>query len=199
MSIFNFHYASPPTAVAENFALNKVIGDNETGFKGTGDTHYRMEAWEFLLAGGGLYNNLDYSFAVGHEDGTFKYPDKPPGGGNRGFRTADEGAQGFHPRVRLRADEAGAGRAEEPRRKTCVARCSRERGKQYAIYVKSPSAVELELELPQGNYFFDQTNAITGFTIETVNIRTRRRQREDKNARRCERSCDTAQSQIDNE
>ena len=33
-----------------------------------------MEAWEFVLAGGGLYNNLDYSFTVGHEDGTFAYP-----------------------------------------------------------------------------------------------------------------------------
>src|SRR5262249_10776855 len=52
VSVFNFHYASPPTAVKENFALDKVIGENETGFKGTGDTHYRMEAWEFLLAGG---------------------------------------------------------------------------------------------------------------------------------------------------
>ena len=25
ISIFNFHYASPPNAVAENYALNKVI------------------------------------------------------------------------------------------------------------------------------------------------------------------------------
>ena len=52
VSIFNFHYVSPPTAALENFALNKVIGDNETGFKGTADDHYRMEAWEFLLSGG---------------------------------------------------------------------------------------------------------------------------------------------------
>src|SRR6185436_14171682 len=86
VSVFNFHYAHPPDAVAMNFALNKVIGDNETGFKGTGDAHYRMEAWEFLLAGGALYNNLDYSFTVGHEDGTFVYPEKQPGGGNAGFR-----------------------------------------------------------------------------------------------------------------
>ena len=33
-----------------------------------------MEGWEFLLAGGGLYNNLDYSFTAGHEDGTFRLP-----------------------------------------------------------------------------------------------------------------------------
>ena len=62
ISIFNFHYANPPAAVGQNYALNKVIGLNETGFKGTADDHYRMEAWEFILAGGGLYNNLDYSF-----------------------------------------------------------------------------------------------------------------------------------------
>ena len=41
VSIFNFHYASPPTAVKENFGLNKVIGENETGFKGTADATYR--------------------------------------------------------------------------------------------------------------------------------------------------------------
>ena len=118
VSIFNFHYASPPTAVEENYALNKVIGDNETGFKGTGDTHYRMEAWEFLLAGGGLYNNLDYSFAVGHEDGTFKYPDKPPGGGNTGFRrqmrVLKEFLDGFD-FIRMKPDEAVV-RAGCPRR-----------------------------------------------------------------------------------
>ena len=69
-----FPLRQPPDAVAENYGLNKVIGDNETGF-GHADDPYRMEAWEFLLAGGGLYNNLDYSFTVGHEDGTFAYPD----------------------------------------------------------------------------------------------------------------------------
>ena len=80
VSIFNFHYATPPETVAMNYALNKVIGDNETGFRGT-DEVYRTQGWEFVIAGGGLYNNLDYSFAVGFEDGTFRYPDTQPGGG----------------------------------------------------------------------------------------------------------------------
>src|SRR5207249_6013454 len=86
ISVFNFHYASPPDTVAMNYGLNKVIGDNETGFKGTNDTHYRMEAWQFIMAGGGLFNNLDYSFTVGHEDGTFVYPKAQPGGGNPAYR-----------------------------------------------------------------------------------------------------------------
>jgi hypothetical protein len=86
VSIFNFHYATPPDAVGTNYALNKVIGDDETGFRGVEDDHYRTEAWDFIVAGGGLYNHLDYSFAAGHEDGTFGYPATQPGGGSRALR-----------------------------------------------------------------------------------------------------------------
>jgi len=81
VSILNFHYAWPPGAVALNYDLGRVIGDNETGFRGTGDFPYRREAWAFLVAGGGLYSNLDYTFTVGHEDGTYELPPKQPGGG----------------------------------------------------------------------------------------------------------------------
>ena len=86
VSIFNFHYASPPATVGMNYALHKVIGDNETGFRGTNDSPYRREGWEFILAGGGLYNNLDYSFTAGHERGDYAYPAQQPGGGNPVFR-----------------------------------------------------------------------------------------------------------------
>jgi hypothetical protein len=86
VSIFNFHYATPPDTVGMNYALNKVIGDDETGFRGVDDTPYRTEAWDFIIAGGGLYNNLDYSFVAGQEDGTFEYPATQPGGGSRGLR-----------------------------------------------------------------------------------------------------------------
>ncbi len=74
----DFDYVKYLDALAQdglNYSLNKVIGDHETGFKGTNDLPYRVEAWEFMLAGGGLYNHLDYSFTVGDEDGTFVYPD----------------------------------------------------------------------------------------------------------------------------
>ena len=68
ISIYNFHYAQPPDTVALNYGFNKVIGDNETGFRGVTDEPYRMEGWDFVMAGGGLFNHLDYSFAVGFED-----------------------------------------------------------------------------------------------------------------------------------
>jgi hypothetical protein len=86
ISILNFHYATPPDTIAWNAHLGRLIGDNETGFRGTADLAYRSEGWDFILAGGGLYNNLDYSFTVGHEDGTFAFPSTQPGGGGKTLR-----------------------------------------------------------------------------------------------------------------
>jgi hypothetical protein len=86
VSIFNFHYARPPRTVAQNYSLQRPIGMNETGFDGFDDAIYRIQAWDFLAAGGALYNNLDYSFTVGHEDGTFKPPASTPGGGSVALR-----------------------------------------------------------------------------------------------------------------
>jgi len=87
VSIYNFHYARPPVTVAMNYHLNKVIGDNETGFDGIKDSKYRIEAWDFILAGGGLFNNLDYSFTAGNEDGSFAVRDGEPGGGGKMLRS----------------------------------------------------------------------------------------------------------------
>ncbi len=80
VSIFNFHYCVPPDTVAMNYGLNKVIGENETGFRGKDDALYRTEGWDFLIAGGALFNNLDYSFTAPHPDGSFLEYQSPGGG-----------------------------------------------------------------------------------------------------------------------
>ena len=140
VSIFNFHYATPPDTVGVNYALNKVIGDDETGFRGTTDAPYRTEAWDFVIAGGGLYNNLDYSFAAGLENGTFVYPDSQPGGGNAGFRRQMKILRDFinaFDFVRMSPDNAVIkGGAPEGG----TARALVERGKAMAIYVRKESA-----------------------------------------------------------
>ena len=85
ISVFNFHYCVPPDVVAMNHDLDRVIGENETGFRGSDDVLYRTEAWAFLLAGGALYNNLDYSYTPAHPGGTFR-DYKSPGGGSPELR-----------------------------------------------------------------------------------------------------------------
>jgi hypothetical protein len=139
VSIFNFHYAAPPDAVALNYGLNKVIGDNETGFRGVSDDPYRMEAWDFIVAGGGLYNNLDYSFTVGHEDGTFDYPDTQPGGGaaslRKQLRILRDFIYGFD-FVKMMPDNS---MVKEGVPQGMTARALVERGKAYAIYLRPVS------------------------------------------------------------
>jgi len=135
ISIFSFHYASPPEAVAMNYHLDKVIGDNETGFAGTNDFPYRREGWEFIIAGGGLFNNLDYSFTTDNEDGSFHYTAKQPGGGNRAFRTQmrilKEFIYGFD-FIHMRPDTSVI---EGPLPMGVSARCLSLPGEAYALYL----------------------------------------------------------------
>ncbi|HEY9175759.1 MAG TPA: hypothetical protein VI136_26060 [Verrucomicrobiae bacterium] len=172
ISIFNFHYAYPPDTVAMNYGLNKVIGDNETGFRGTNDLPYRVEAWSFLLAGGGLFNHLDYSFVAGHEDGTFVYPDKQPGGGNPAFRqqmkTLAEFMSSFD-FIRMKPDgNVIAGGVPQGHRAYALS----EPGVAWALYLardtkdkNAPTDVRtatLELRLPAGDYAAEWLNPRSG-------------------------------------
>jgi len=162
VSIFNFHYASPPDTVGMNYALNKVIGENETGFKGTNDTHYRMEAWQFILAGGGLFNNLDYSFVAGHERGDFTYPKNQPGGGNPAYRSQMRILKNFVNRfdfIKMKPDNSviKGGLPDQAKAYAWV-----EPGKQYAVYLFGGPHAELVLELPKGRYTVEWLNPVTG-------------------------------------
>jgi hypothetical protein len=136
ISIYNFHYAAPPNAVAMNAHLRLPIGDNETGFAGTQDAPYRMEAWDFMIAGGALFSHLDYSFTVGHEDGRFAYPASQPGGGNqelrRQFRLLKEFIEGFD-LARVGPDDSVLVGGIPP---THTARALVEPGKQLGVYFR---------------------------------------------------------------
>jgi hypothetical protein len=177
VSIFNFHYCTPPDAVAQNYDLNRVIGENETGFRGQADVLYRTEAWDFLIAGGGLYNNLDYSFTYKHPDGTF-LDYKSPGGGSpalrRQLRILKEFLYGFdfvHMKPDMKLIQSVSGKAR--------ARVLGQSGKAYAVYVHMPLAkkpkpkeldllarqkktVELIVELPAGKYEATWVNTKNG-------------------------------------
>lgn len=150
VSIFNFHYATPPEAVAMNWHLKLPIGDNETGFRGSGDFAYRSEGWEFLLAGGSLYNNLDYSFTVGHEDGTAK--NKAPGGGSPELhvqiKVLKDFVHGFD-FLRMTPDQSII-KGGVPSKGAVHVLANV--GKAYAVYIRGGEQTKLSLELPAGKY-----------------------------------------------
>ncbi len=160
VAIFNFHYATPPDTVAMNFGLQRVIADDETGFRGSQDFVYRHEGWEFILAGGAIYDNLDYSFSVGHEDGSAR-PDAPGGGGaalRRQLAILKQFIEGFD-FVRMKPDFAAIKGNDIP--KTSIHALS-ERGRQYAIYLRGEGAKKLAVELPAGAYRLQWTDTQNG-------------------------------------
>jgi hypothetical protein len=178
VSLFNFHYSRPPDSVAMNYHLNKAIGLNETGFDGQADAVYRIQSWDFLLAGGALYNNLDYSFAPGHEAGTYQYPASQPGGGTRTLRQQLRHLREFMDSldfVRTKpANDLLAGKVPDGTQMRALA----EPGAQYAVYVHHAQVVkdakprvqvdakdrkqEVRLMLPQGSYRAEWINPKTG-------------------------------------
>jgi len=162
VSIFNFHYASPPDAVKVNYGLNTVIGFDETGFKGTADLPYRTDGWHFLLAGGGIYNHLDYSFTAEQEDGTFTFPDSQPGGGGPVLRRQLQILKDFlysFDFLKMAPDDTVI-KGGMPSGAT--ARALAEPGTAYAIYIQGGSQVNLMLDIPAGDYRAEWLNPHTG-------------------------------------
>jgi hypothetical protein len=186
VSIFNFHYATPPDTVGMNYQLNKVIGDNETGFRGTNNAPYRMEGWDFIVAGGGLFNNLDYSFVAGREDGTFVYPASQPGGGSPELRHQ----YGFLARLMKRFDfvhmrlEPDSVKAQLP--SGASVRALVKPGQDYLIYLRTGLGeprqgaerrtkfgnheLSLQVTMPAGAFTQEWFNPRAGTTLERERI-----------------------------
>jgi hypothetical protein len=170
VSIFNFHFAVPEAAVT-NYALNKVIGCSETGFKGIEDAPYRMEGWELVLSGGGLFINLDYSFTVANPNGTFVLPPKQAGGGSLSLRNQlrvmSEFVHGLD-FLRMKPDNSivKAGVPDRGRAQALVAP-----GKQYAVYLCGGTQANLVLELATGSYQVEWINTLTGKVAKPEKIK----------------------------
>ncbi len=147
-SIVNFHYAYPE-AVQWNAGLNCAISYDESGFLGNSDAAYRKQAWNFLLAGGGVFNNLDYSFTPGHEDGADTEPNGPGGGSpalRRQLRILREFLESL-PFLEMRPDIDTVVRCPG-----AIPRVFSKRGEAYAIYVTGDGPVHLILDLPARRY-----------------------------------------------
>ena len=168
ISIINFHYAWPE-AVYLNYGLDKVISFDESGFSGKKDETYRKQAWNFILAGGGVFNHLDYSFAVGNEDGTFQgYTSATPGGGSPNLRSQIKVLKDFmysFDFVKLKPDIMLVKKAPG-----VFTRVLAEIGKQYAIYIDGGEKCDLELELPEGNYIVDWVSTKNGNIEKTETV-----------------------------
>jgi hypothetical protein len=162
VSIFNFHYSSPPDSVAQNYGLNKVVAFDETGFRGATDAPYRKEAWDFIVAGGAVYDNLDWSYSVASEGGNETNWDKNLGGGGPTIRAQLKILKDFIHGFDFIRMAPGNGVIKGGLPGGVPARALVETGKQYAIYLNGGSQSNLVVELPAGNYRAEWVNTKNG-------------------------------------
>jgi hypothetical protein len=196
VSIFNFHYAKPPVTVEMNYGLDKPIGDNETGFNGIEDVKYRTEAWDFLTAGGALFNNLDYSFTAENEDGSFVVVPGQPGGGGVTLRNQLKILKNVFGELDFIHMEPSNHLLKNSIEGNTTFRILAEEGKQYLIYLNNSkknngtnsesvggngTTFEISIELPAGDYkgeWIDTESGLrTPFSLTdhkggTINIKT---------------------------
>ncbi|HTT22325.1 MAG TPA: hypothetical protein VMG82_25580 [Candidatus Sulfotelmatobacter sp.] len=158
VSMVNFHYAYPE-AVTLNYGLGKVLSYDETGFLGQSDDAYTRQAWNFMLAGGSVFDSLDYSFSVGHEDGSDVEPNGP-GGGSPELRRRLKILGDFlrelplvemHPDYELVKHAGGV-----------VVHALSSGGGEYAIYLDGNGPTELRLNLPAGEYSLSWMDVVSG-------------------------------------
>lgn len=172
VSILNFHYAAPPKAVEENYGLRRPIAFDETGFRGCDDRPYRTEGWDFMFAGGGVYDNLDYSFSVSHPNGTLPVAPPTPGGGGRELRRQLSVLHRYlHelPFARM-APDAEVVRGITPGGIT--AHFLSEPEKVYAGYLAGGTGATLSLALPMGDYRVEWVSPRTGNVLRADRLRS---------------------------
>jgi len=160
LSILNAHYDRDCSFVRNNYGRNLVIGYDETGFDGTDDHSYRRQGWDFLLSGGGLYDNLDWSFSVAHPDGTETKWDKNLGGGSPALRQQLGILLAFLNRLDFIPMEPDRSVITGGVPGSAVALA--EQGQQYAIYLDGGQQANLSLALPAGTWHAEWVNTRTG-------------------------------------
>jgi len=169
VDIFNFHYAKPPTAVTVNYHLGKAIADDETGFSGSEPKPYRLEGWDFILAGGGVFDNLDYSYTVGHEDGTAEI--QAPGGGGPVFRHQLEILRNFITGFNFINMAPDSTLILNALPDSITVRALAEEGAAYALYVKGNGLRQLQVRMPDGMYLAEWVNTKTGRIDKSETVR----------------------------
>lgn len=160
VSVVNFHYAYPEAA-SLNYGLGKALSYDETGFLGRDDQSYARQAWNFMLSGGGVFDHLDYSFSVGHEDGSDTEPNGPGGGSaglRRRLRILSEFLHGL-PLVEMAPDFVTVKHAGG----VVTHALSSSKG-ECAIYLDGDGPTEIVLGLPPGEYELSWVDVMHGGT-----------------------------------
>jgi hypothetical protein len=159
IGMLNFHYA-PPNIPGKYYDLYLGLAFDESGWArpkcGTTDC-YRQEAWEFMCAGGSVYNGLDWTFTAASETGqdmSSTLNPKDPKLRTYYMYLADF-LNSFE-FVKMKPDKTFIkGGAPD------ITFALANPGNEYAVYMES-SKVTLSVQLPEGKYTVEWMSTVTG-------------------------------------
>jgi hypothetical protein len=166
VQVLNFHYSSA-NDVTSNFSRNLPISFDENGFAGTGADTYRIEAWQFLLAGGAVYDGLDWTFEVGHEDGSGQDLSGIPSMNAIGFKSQMKILKDFMFSFDLANLVPGNSIITGGIPGGAYARALVKSGSQVAIHMVGGSQANLAVNLPANSYTAEWINTKTGAIDKT--------------------------------
>ena len=158
VDIVNFHYAYPEAALL-NYGLGTALSYDETGFLGRSDGSYVQQAWNFMMSGGSVFDMLDYSFSVGHEDGSDQDGNGPGGGSpdlRRRLRILSEFLQQL-PLVEMSPETQTVKHAGG----VVTHMLSNAKGES-AMYVDGNGRTEIDMRLAPGEYTLKWVDTVTG-------------------------------------
>lgn len=158
VDIVNFHYAYPEAALL-NYGLGTALSYDETGFLGRSDDSYVRQAWNFMMAGGSAFDMLDYSFSVGHEDGSDRDANGPGGGSpdlRRRLRILSEFLQEL-PLIEMSPDMQTVKHAGG-----VVTHVLSNAQGESAVYIDGKGVTEMNMRLPPGEYTLTWVDTETG-------------------------------------
>lgn len=186
VNIANYHYVHIPKSPSFDslLHLNKVISMNETmgSLKDEDANDVRVEAWDFILHGGGVYNNLSWEYTPQKPQGT-------PGADTvrRYLMHLQQFINGFD---FTKMDYSPGLLKKVPR--LAITRLLAEPGRQYALYIHhgSPDIAEpstegvwkyeadtgtftdtVSVKLPAGSYTFQWYNPSKGTRAKAHHLR----------------------------
>lgn len=128
------------------------------------DFLYRSQAWKFILAGGALYNNLDFSFTVGSEDGSCPIDGKTPGWGHAQYRKQLKIMKNFVEGFDFIKMKPYNFILQANKHEFLPFQVLAEHGKQYAIYLEKAVGNSILLNIPNGKYLLEWLSPVTGMT-----------------------------------
>ena len=167
IDIMNFHYVWPE-AVHWNYGFERPISFDESGFSQKEEATYRRQAWRFILAGGAVFNNLDYSFVAGHEDGSYE-ENSSPGLGTRALRSQFRFLGEFMGKIDFVNMEPANHLVHHVPGFTYQGLAKE--SDTYAYYFEGEGKTKVKLEVANGNYMAEWWDPETGLMISSKQVK----------------------------